>query len=124
MKILLVEDNKDARYIINRLLQKNGFKDVVMVENGKEALEVVEKENFSLILMDIRMPVMDGFEATKKIREMPGYKETPIIAVTAYSMKGDREECLEAGATDYLSKPFDNDDFVELVKKYTSDLSK
>jgi two-component system sensor histidine kinase/response regulator len=65
------------------------------------------------------MPVMNGFEATKKIRELEEYKNTPIIALTAFAMKGDREKCLEAGVTDYIPKPIDSKEFIEKVKYYT-----
>ena len=69
--------------------------------------------------MDMQMPVMNGFEATEKIRQIPDYKDTPIIALTAFAMKGDREKCLEAGATDYIPKPIDSQEFIEKVKHYT-----
>jgi CheY-like chemotaxis protein len=90
-----------------------------VVENGAEALEQVKKQKFQLILMDMQMPVMNGFEATEKIRQLPEYKDTPIIALTAFAMKGDREKCLEAGATDYIPKPIDSQEFIEKVKHYT-----
>lgn len=69
--------------------------------------------------MDMQMPVMNGFEATQRIREMEEYKNTPIIALTAFAMKGDREKCLDAGATDYIPKPIDSQEFIEKVKNYT-----
>ncbi len=70
--------------------------------------------------MDMQMPIMNGFEATETLRNMPEYKDIPIIALTAFAMKGDRERCLEAGATDYISKPIDSKDFIERVKFYTT----
>ena len=79
----------------------------------------MKKQKFHLILMDMQMPVMNGFEATEKIRQLPEYKDTPIIALTAFAMKGDREKCLEAGATDYIPKPIDSQEFIEKVKHYT-----
>ncbi|MFA6597172.1 MAG: response regulator [Ignavibacteriaceae bacterium] len=120
-KILLVEDYKHSQIIVTRLLKKNNFISVVVVENGAEAVEQVGKQKFDLILMDMQMPVMNGFEATEKIRLMPAYKDTPIIALTAFAMKGDKEKCLESGATDYIPKPIDSQEFVEKVKFYTSD---
>jgi CheY-like chemotaxis protein/signal transduction histidine kinase len=119
VKILLVEDYKHSQIIVTRLLKKNNFESIVVVENGAEALEQVKKQKFHLILMDMQMPVMNGFEATEKIRQMPEYKEIPIIALTAFAMKGDREKCLEAGATDYIPKPIDSQEFIEKVKHYT-----
>lgn len=118
-KILLVEDYKHSQIIVTRLLKKNNFESVVVVENGLQAVEAVKQQKFDLILMDMQMPVMNGFEATQKIREMPEYKDTPIIALTAFAMKGDRERCLEAGATDYIPKPIDSQEFIEKVKFYT-----
>lgn len=118
-KILLVEDYKHSQIIVTRLLKKNNFEYVVVVENGAEAIEQVVKQKFDLILMDMQMPVMNGFEATEKIREMEDYKETPIIALTAFAMKGDREKCINAGATDYIPKPIDSQEFIEKVKYYT-----
>ncbi len=119
IKILLVEDYKHSQIIVTRLLKKNNFESIVVVENGAEAVEAVQKQKFNLILMDMQMPVMNGFEATEKIRQMKEYKEIPIIALTAFAMKGDREKCLESGATDYIPKPIDSQEFIEKVKYYT-----
>ena len=119
VKILLVEDYKHSQIIVTRLLKKNDFESIVVVENGAEALDEVQKQKFDLILMDMQMPVMNGFEATEKIRQLSEYRETPIIALTAFAMKGDREKCLEAGATDYIPKPIDSQEFIEKVKYYT-----
>ncbi|QQS37636.1 MAG: response regulator [Ignavibacteriales bacterium] len=119
VKILLVEDYKHSQIIVTRLLKKNNFDSIVVVENGLEALEEAKVHKYNLILMDMQMPVMNGFEATEKIRLLPGYKDTPIIALTAFAMKGDREKCLDAGATDYIPKPIDSQEFIEKVKFYT-----
>ena len=119
VKILLAEDYKHSQIIVTRLLKKNNFDHIVVVENGAEALDQVKKQKFDLILMDMQMPVMNGFEATEKIRMLPEYKDTPIIALTAFAMKGDREKCLEAGTTDYIPKPIDSQEFIQKVKHYT-----
>ncbi len=119
VKILLVEDYKHSQIIVTRLLKKNSFESIVVVENGAEAVDAVQKQKFDLILMDMQMPVMNGFEATERIRQLPDYRETPIIALTAFAMKGDREKCLDAGATDYIPKPIDSQEFIEKVKYYT-----
>jgi CheY-like chemotaxis protein len=123
IKILLAEDYKHSQIIVTRLLKKNNFENVVVVENGEDAVNMANNEKFDLILMDMQMPIMNGFEATEKIREMPGYKSTPIIALTAFAMKGDREKCIEAGATDYIPKPIDSKEFIEKVKYYTNSLA-
>jgi CheY-like chemotaxis protein len=119
VKILLVEDYKHSQIIVTRLLKKNNYENIVVVENGAEAIDEAKKQKYDLILMDMQMPVMNGFEATEKIRLIPGYKDTPIVALTAFAMKGDREKCLEAGATDYIPKPIDSIEFIEKVKYYT-----
>ncbi len=119
VKILLVEDYKHSQIIVTRLLKKNSYESIVVVENGAEAVEAVQKQKFDLILMDMQMPVMNGFEATERIRQLPEYREIPIIALTAFAMKGDREKCLDAGATDYIPKPIDSQEFIEKVKYYT-----
>jgi CheY-like chemotaxis protein len=108
--ILLVEDYKHAQIIIMRELIKMGYTSVVVRENGVDGLKAAQEQQFGLILMDIQMPVMDGFTAIKRIREMDNYKATPIIALPAFAMMGDREKCLESGATDYISKPIDKEE--------------
>ncbi|VAX19369.1 Sensor histidine kinase/response regulator [hydrothermal vent metagenome] len=118
IKILFAEDYKHSQIIVTRLLKKNGFENVVVVENGEEALKTAKNDKFDLILMDMQMPIMNGFEATGKIRDISSYKDTPIIALTAFAMKGDREKCLDAGATDYIPKPIDSKEFIEKVKFY------
>ncbi len=124
VKILLVEDYKHSQIIVTRLLKKNDFDSIVVVENGQEAVDEAKKQKYDLILMDMQMPVMNGFEATERIRQMPQYNDTPIIALTAFAMKGDREKCLEAGATDYIPKPIDSQEFIEKVKYYTENKMK
>ncbi len=105
-RILVAEDNLINQKVVCYMLEKNGHQ-VTSAHNGKEALEEFEKHLFDVVLMDVQMPKMDGFEATAAIREKE--KETnghiPIIALTAHAMKGDRERCLEAGMDDYVSKP-------------------
>ena len=109
----------DLAWTLYKILKKNNFDTIVVAENGAEAVEQVKKQKFDLILMDMQMPIMNGFEATERIRLMPEYKDTPIIALTAFAMKGDREKCLEAGATDYIPKPIDSQEFIQKVKYYT-----
>lgn len=106
-KVLLVDDDIRNLFVLNRILEEKGFA-TSKAQNGEKALEVLKKDNsFDLILMDIMMPVMDGFEATRKIKENPKTKNIPVIALTAKGMKGDREKCMQAGADDYMVKPVD-----------------
>jgi len=104
--ILLVEDNLVNQRVAQGMLQRLGF-EVEVVENGFEAVKANREGSFSLILMDCQMPVMDGFEATQTIREQerPTGRRTPIIALTAHALQGDRDECIAAGMDDYLTKP-------------------
>ncbi len=105
-KVLLVEDNKINQQVAQELLEGYGLL-VVIADNGKQALELASSTDFDLILMDVQMPVMDGLEATRQLRQIKSYQYTPVIAMTAHAMDGDREACLQAGMNDYLSKPID-----------------
>ena len=90
---------------------------VVVGYTGKEALELLEQEsNIDIVLMDIMMPEMDGYEAMQKIREQSCFRKLPIIALTAKAMKGDKGKCIEAGANDYLAKPLDTDKLLSLMR--------
>jgi PAS domain S-box-containing protein len=106
LKILLAEDNIVNQKVASRILEKRGHR-ITIADNGKEAVKAYEKETFDLILMDVQMPEMDGFEATKRIREIENetHKHIPIAAMTAHTMKGDKEKCLVAGMDAYISKP-------------------
>lgn len=102
--ILLVEDNIVNQQSLNNYLRAKGYR-VILAANGIEAITQAQEFKPALILMDIQMPLMDGLEATRRLRAMPEFVATPIIALTALAMPGDRERCLEAGADDYLTKP-------------------
>jgi two-component system cell cycle response regulator DivK len=112
-KILLVEDNELNRDMLSRRLQRRGF-EVVNALNGLEGVEMAHSEAPELILMDISLPIMDGWEAARKIKESPKTRSTPIIALTAHAMVGDREKSLKAGCDDYDTKPID---FQRLLQK-------
>jgi CheY-like chemotaxis protein len=118
LKVLLAEDNRVNQLLVVRLLQARGHK-VVVVGDGQAALDAIEKESFDLILMDIQMPEMDGLEATRILREREqrGLRSAPIIAMTAHAMKGDRDKCIEAGMTGYISKPIQPDQLFELMEE-------
>jgi two-component system, cell cycle response regulator DivK len=112
-KILLVEDNELNRDMLSRRLQRRGF-EVVNAVDGQEGVEMAHSEAPELILMDISLPIMDGWEAARKIKTSPKTRATPIIALTAHAMVGDREKSLEAGCDDYDTKPID---FQRLLQK-------
>jgi len=103
-KILLVEDNEMNRDMLSRRLIKKGY-EVVMALDGEQALEMAQTEAPDLILMDISLPGLDGWEATRRLKANPETKAIPIIALTAHAMAGDKEKCLEAGCDDYDTKP-------------------
>lgn len=118
-KVLVAEDNTNNQLLIRIILEKFGL-NVQIVENGKLALEKVKEEIFDLIFLDINMPVMDGIEAIKHIRlyEDMINKHTPVVALTANSIKGDREKYLEKGMDNYLSKPINNDELLKILNTY------
>ena len=104
-KILVVEDNLDNRCILVYRLKRIGDFEVIEATNGAEAIEAVEKLQPDLIFMDLKMPVMDGWEATRRIRQLPKGQSIPIIALTAQAMSGDEQRAIDAGCDDYLAKP-------------------
>ncbi len=104
-KILIVEDNLDLIYVLRSQVQNLGYNSILAV-NGKEAVDMAAIQQPDLILMDIMMPVMNGLQATRLIRENPKTRSIPILAVTALSSRKDKEKCLRSGCDDYLSKPF------------------
>jgi len=120
-KILLAEDNPVNMKLARRLLERAGLK-VDIAENGARALEALERGGYDLVLMDVQMPEMDGLEATRKIREREKgtSRRIPIVALTAHSMKGDRERFLAGGMDDYLSKPLDAGQLYRVLAKYLS----
>ncbi len=114
-KVLLADDDVRNIYSMTKALEKFQM-NVIPAMDGKEALQLAKNNELDLILMDMMMPEMDGYESIKAIRKIPFYKNTPIIAVTAKAMSGDREKCIAAGASDYISKPVDTDQLVSLLR--------
>jgi CheY-like chemotaxis protein len=123
LKLLLAEDNKVNQMLAVALLRKRGY-DVTVADNGHEAVELVKRGDFDLVLMDVQMPKMDGFEATAAIRdwESKAGGRLPIIAVTAHAMEGDRQLCLEAGMDDYVSKPIDPEELEAAIGRWTGEI--
>lgn len=104
-RILVVEDNEDNRRILLYRLKKIGDFEIIETANGAEAVAAVEESPPDLIFMDLKMPVMDGWEATRRIRELDNGQDIPIIALTAQAMAGDEQKALANGCNDYLAKP-------------------
>jgi len=114
-KILIIDDNAMNRKLFRFLLKKAGY-DVFEAENGRQGVERAKEIIPGLILMDIQMPDMDGIATLKAIREAEAAGKIPVIAITSYAMKGDRERFLSEGFVDYISKPIDNDVFLTSIK--------
>jgi two-component system, sensor histidine kinase and response regulator len=120
LRILLAEDNAVNQTLAVKLLEKRGHR-VTVAPNGKEALAAIVREKFDIVLMDVQMPVMDGFEATAAVRAQEKLKggHIPIVAMTAHSLKGDEERCLDAGMDGYVSKPIRMDELSRMLEKFT-----
>ena len=103
-RVLLAEDNEISSRLACKILTKAGYC-VQAVSNGEEAVAAFQRSEWDLVLMDVQMPLLDGFDASRRIRQLPEPKSVPIIALTANAMSGDRERCLAAGMNDYLTKP-------------------
>jgi two-component system cell cycle response regulator DivK len=116
-RILVVEDQEDNRQILRDLLGNAGY-ELTEAENGEEALAAVARQRPDLILMDIQLPVMDGYEATRRIRTNPGLKSVPIIAVTSYALAGDESKALAAGCDGYVSKPYSPRELLAKVRAH------
>ena len=117
VRILLVEDNQVNQKVVCAILSKRGF-EIAIASDGREALSKLEAGGFDLILMDVQMPVLDGLEATRLIRQDARWSGLPIIAMTAHAMNGDRERCLTAGMDGYIAKPVHPSDLVETIEQF------
>lgn len=113
-KILLVEDTEDNRFMMRRLLEMDGY-DVVEARNGQEAVQLAEAEKPQLVLMDLSLPVIDGLAATRLLRRMPGFADTPIIAVSAHDTADFKGDALAAGCNSYITKPIDFGELEQLI---------
>ena len=118
-KILVVEDQEDNRIILRDLLTSAGF-DVIEAVNGQDGVDLAETERPDLILMDIQLPVLDGYEATRRIKGNPSLSSIPIIAVTSYALSGDEAKAMAAGCDGYVTKPFRSRDLLEKVREFLS----
>lgn len=116
-KILLVEDNEMNRDMLSRRLIRRGY-EVVIAVNGAEGVSMTTSENPNLVLMDMSLPVIDGWEATRQLKANPQTQSIPIIALTAHAMRGDREKALEAGCDDYDTKPIELDRLLSKIDAF------
>ncbi|MDP3017259.1 MAG: response regulator [Deltaproteobacteria bacterium] len=118
-KILVIEDNEQNRILMRQILTYRGY-DVLEAADGLTGLEMARAHTPALILLDIQMPVMNGFMVIRELRNNPELRKIKVIAVTSFAMKGDREKALQAGFDEYVTKPIDTRKFPELVKQVLS----
>jgi CheY-like chemotaxis protein len=116
-KIFLIEDNEQNRYLATFLLEKHGY-EVVAAADGPAGIELARTVKPALILLDIQLPLMDGYAVARELRNNPALRDIPIIAVTSYAMVGDREKALAVGCNGYLEKPINPDTFVTEVERF------
>jgi two-component system, cell cycle response regulator DivK len=118
-KILVIEDNEQNLYLIRYILEDSDY-EVFAAWDGKQGIELAASLMPDLILLDIQLPGMNGYDVARKLREDSNLADTPIVAVTSYAMPGDREKAMEAGCNGYIEKPIDPDTFDQQVEKYLS----
>jgi CheY-like chemotaxis protein len=115
-RVLVVDDDVRNIFALTTVLENNDM-EVITATNGRQAIDLIQAtDNLSAVLMDIMMPEMDGYETMREIRKSPRFRALPILALTAKAMKGDREKCLEAGASDYIAKPVNTDELLSLLR--------
>lgn len=116
-EILLIEDNEQNRYLVTFLLEASGFT-VVSASTGVHGIHLATKMVPRLVLLDIQLPLMDGYEVARELRKIAALAAVPIVAVTSYAMPGDKEKALEAGCNGYIEKPIDPGTFISQIKEY------
>ncbi len=116
-KILVIEDNEQNIYLVTFILENHGY-EVVQARDGRRGIELAKQAQPDLILLDIQLPVMDGYAVARELRRYSALAEVPIVAVTSYAMVGDRERVLAAGCTGYIEKPIDPETFMAEVEQY------
>jgi two-component system, cell cycle response regulator DivK len=118
-KILIIEDNEQNMYLMTFLLENYGFK-IIQAFNGKDGIRLTQETKPDVILLDIQLPEMNGYQVAEELRKDRTMEAVPIIAVTSYAMAGDKERALAAGATGYIEKPINPDTFISQLQEYLS----
>lgn len=119
-KVLVIEDNEQNLYLVTFMLEKHGY-EVVQARDGRQGIDLAAQTEPALILLDIQLPLMDGYAVAQELRENPALSEVPIVAVTSYAMAGDRERTLAAGCTGYIEKPINPETFIAEVERHLAD---
>jgi len=120
-KILLIEDNAQNRYLVTFILEKYDYF-VLQAEDGEQGILMANQSRPDLILLDIQLPIIDGYTVAREIRKIESLAKIPIIAITSYAMPGDKVQALEAGCTGYIEKPINPDTFLAQIEKYLEDI--
>lgn len=118
-KVLVIEDNEQNLYLVTFILEKFGYK-VIQARNGQDGIDIAKEISPDLILLDIQLPFMDGYDVAQKLNKLVQIKNTPIIAVTSYAMTGDREKALTSGCSGYITKPINPETFIDSIEQYLS----
>ena len=116
-KILVIEDNEQNLYLVRFILERSNY-EVFEAQDGKTGIEMAAALKPDLILLDIQLPVMDGYAVARNLRQNPDIVDTPIVAVTSYAMQGDRDKAMEAGCNGYIEKPIDPNTFVTQIERH------
>jgi two-component system cell cycle response regulator DivK len=119
-KVLVIEDNEQNLYLVTFMLEKHGY-EVVQARDGRQGIDLAARIVPALILLDIQLPVMDGYAVARELRNNPALNDVPIVAVTSYAMAGDREQTLAAGCTGYIEKPINPDTFMAEIEWHLRD---
>ncbi len=119
-KILVIEDNEQNLYLVTFMLEKHGY-EVVQARDGRQGIDLAAQIEPALILLDIQLPVMDGYTVAQELRNNPALNDVPIVAVTSYAMAGDRERTLAAGCTGYIEKPINPETFMAEIERHLLD---
>ena len=119
-KVLVIEDNEQNLYLVTFMLEKHGYQ-VIQARDGRQGIDMAAQIKPSIILLDIQLPVMDGYAVAQELRNNPALNDVPIVAVTSYAMAGDWERTLAAGCSGYIEKPINPDTFMAEIERHLSD---
>jgi two-component system, cell cycle response regulator DivK len=116
-KVLVIEDNEQNMYLVNFILEFQGY-EVIQARNGSDGISMAREHQPDLILLDIQLPILDGYTVARELRKIKAIQNVPIVAVTSYAMPGDREQALAAGCNGYIEKPINPDTFINEIKQF------